>query len=88
MTFSKPHSLPAQPDLLADRYRIEQPLGEGGMASIYRVLDTVTGTQLALKQLTLGPTESGSQARTTLFQREYHALKQLAHPRIIKVHDY
>ncbi|MGH2669824.1 MAG: protein kinase domain-containing protein, partial [bacterium] len=36
---------------LADRYRVEQKLGEGGMATVYLALDLKHGRQVALKVL-------------------------------------
>ena len=36
---------------IAGRYRVEAPLGKGGMAVVYQVEDLQTGRKLALKQL-------------------------------------
>jgi tetratricopeptide (TPR) repeat protein len=73
--------------LIADRYTVQHTLGEGGMGTIYRVLDGVTGMELALKSLRLD-NHTGSDVLMTQFQREYHTLKQLSHPRIIRVYDF
>ena len=35
--------------LLADRYRIERQIGQGGMATVYLVEDLKLGRQVALK---------------------------------------
>jgi serine/threonine-protein kinase len=72
---------------IADRYEVVRTLGTGGMAIVYEVLDAVTHDRLALKQLSLTAEEAMPRART-LFQREYHALSQLAHPCIVAVRDY
>ena len=85
-------SLPAalQPTVagrIADRYEVVCTLGTGGMAIVYEVIDTVSCERLALKQLSLTAEEAMPRART-LFQREYHALSQLAHPCIVAVRDY
>jgi serine/threonine-protein kinase len=58
------------------------------MAVVYRVIDGAKdGRALALKRLNPA---AGDKAKLvhTLFEREYHALAQLAHPRVVEVHDY
>jgi hypothetical protein len=74
-------------DLVAGRFCVVAPLGEGGAGAVYRVRDERGGRELALKQLHFsgGPEH---EARRTLFEREYHTLCQFAHPRIIAVFDY
>jgi hypothetical protein len=83
------HALKPNEDrrLIADRYCVQQTLGEGGMGTIYRVLDGATGMELALKSLRLEG-DTGSDVLMTHFQREYHTLKLLSHPRIIRVYDF
>src|SRR5687768_16674824 len=57
------------------------------MGSVHRVVDTRDGRELALKRLILS--ERGrDEAIAELFEREYHTLSELAHPRIIEVYDY
>ena len=72
---------------IAERYVVEDTLGEGTMGTIYRVFDGASETSLALKQLKVESSDTTG-IRIALFQREYHTLKQLAHPRIIRVYDY
>jgi tetratricopeptide (TPR) repeat protein len=72
---------------IADRYEVVRTLGTGGMATVYEVLDLSSCERLALKQLSLSAEQAMPRART-LFQREYHALSQLAHPCIVAVRDY
>ena len=43
---------------LADRYAIERPLGEGGMATVYMATDLKHDRQVALKVLARGPESS------------------------------
>jgi len=68
------------------RYRIEQELGRGGMARVCRVLDEHSGERFALKQML--PSQERSSTLHAMFEREYHTLVQLAHPRIVRVCDY
>jgi tRNA A-37 threonylcarbamoyl transferase component Bud32 len=72
--------------LIAGRYRVEQVLGRGGMAIVYRVHDQLSGEPRALKRCS--PRDSRKLAHHgLLLQREYHTLAQLAHPHIIAVYD-
>jgi serine/threonine protein kinase len=73
-------------ELVAGRYEVEAVLGRGGMGAVYRVRDQRDGVQLALKRLLLRK-QRRDEARL-LFEREFHTLAQLRHPRIIAVHDY
>jgi tetratricopeptide (TPR) repeat protein len=71
--------------VIGGRYRIEEALGRGGNAAVYRVHDERTGQKLALKRAYTGGKRA---ARRALLEREYHTLAQLRHPRIIEVIDY
>ncbi|MET0384514.1 MAG: serine/threonine-protein kinase, partial [Polyangiales bacterium] len=74
------------PDFIADRYRVRAVLGQGGMGVVYRVHDERDDCELALKQLTLRGEHA--QMATTLFEREFLTLSELAHPRVVQVCDY
>ena len=73
---------------IAGRYRIEETLGRGGAAVVYRVLDLTTETHLALKRLLLEGDYGGQRSAIALFEREYLTLAQLVHPRIVSAYDY
>jgi hypothetical protein len=73
---------------IAGRYIVEATLGRGGMGVVYRVLDEVRRERVALKRLLFSSDASAQAARTTLFEREYHTLAQLRHPRIVAAYDY
>jgi hypothetical protein len=78
---------PPLPFRLAERYEVLQLLGRGGMASVYRARDDATGNTIALKVLAVD--KSSYAVRTVeLFEREFHTLVQLAHPRIVRAYDY
>ncbi len=73
--------------LIAGRYTVEHALGKGGMGTVYAVRDASSGRSLALKYLQReAAVEKGPAA--ALFQREYHTLAHLRHPRVIQVYDY
>src|SRR5689334_10841078 len=69
---------------LADRYRLERELGQGGMATVYLAHDLKHDRLVALKLLhrdlaaTLGPER---------FQREIRFAARLQHPHILTVLD-
>ena len=58
------------------------------MAVVYEVTDTVTGRDLALKRLHSQSDAKKQRRAVELFEREFHTLAQLAHPRIVEVYDY
>jgi len=70
-------------DVIADRYRIERLLGEGGMGAVFVVLDMATERRVALKRLHATTTNASA-----LFEREYQILAGLKHPGIVEVYDY
>ncbi|HEX4351495.1 MAG TPA: protein kinase [Polyangiales bacterium] len=72
---------------MAGRYFVEEVLGRGGMATVYRVHDRVSGQHRALKRVRPQGTRSILR-RQQLLEREYHTLAQLAHPSIIAVYDF
>jgi eukaryotic-like serine/threonine-protein kinase len=75
------------PTEIGSRYAVQEKLGQGGMAVVYRVRDRVTGQELALKQLVYQD-ENARQKLMLPFEREFQTLTSLAHPRIVKVFEY
>jgi serine/threonine-protein kinase len=76
------------PARIGGRYDIHEVLGRGGMAVVYRATDVVDGRQVALKQLTPPRRPKEAEAAAALFEREFHTLAELSHPRIIEAYDY
>jgi hypothetical protein len=74
--------------LIADRYEVAEELGRGGAAVVYRVHDPLSQRELALKQLSVERHGQHTSDLAVLFQREFHTLAQLTHPRIIEVFDF
>jgi hypothetical protein len=72
-------------ELVAGRYCIEAYVAKGGMGVVYRAFDRSEGRSVALKRLTA---DADLRRRTRMFEREFHALAGLKHPRIIEVYDY
>ena len=69
-------------ETLAGRYRVDAPLGRGGMAEVYKVWDERRAVHLAMKVLR----EDLAQDRIFLrrFQREAQTLEKLQHPNIVR----
>lgn len=76
-----------QPSLIDGRYEVLAMLGRGGMATVYSVRDQKTGKRLALKKLA-EPERSRAAFLTSQFEREYHTLRDLAHPCVVEAYDY
>ncbi|MGD0613528.1 MAG: serine/threonine-protein kinase [Anaerolineales bacterium] len=71
------------------RYHIIEPLGQGGMASVYKAFDTTLERNVAIKIIRTDVNVGADQAQfLKRFQREAKALAQLDHPYILKVLDY
>ncbi len=72
--------------VMADRYQLQEPIGRGGMATIYRCQDLQMNRTVAIKVLReLYNTDPKFVAR---FQREAKAASALKHPNIVEVYDY
>ena len=72
--------------LFAHRYAIGRELGRGGMGAVHQATDTLGGRELAIKRLLQRPKDQA--LALALFEREFHVLSQLAHPRVVEVLDY
>ncbi len=67
---------------LSNRYRVEELIGRGGMAEVYKVWDTQRGAHLAMKMLREDLAEDNAFLRR--FNREAHTLESLQHPNILR----
>jgi len=71
------------------RYHVIEPLGKGGMASVYKAFDSTLERNVAIKIIRSDAIVGDDQAQFLIrFQREARALAQLDHPYILKVLDY
>ncbi len=72
--------------VVADRFRIEEPIGEGGIGRVYRASDLRTQTPVAVKVLR---PEFARDARVRRrFRREARAVGRLVHPHIVRLLSY
>ena len=77
--------MPAFDFVLAGRYRLVAPLGEGGMATVYRGRDLRLGRDVAIK--VLHDDRTGDRDFLARFQREAQLVASLSHPHIVPVYD-
>src|SRR5947209_2720080 len=75
-----------QIEVLGDRYQLQEPIGRGGMATIYRGRDLRMDRTVAIK--VLREVYSTDPKFVTRFQREAKAASALQHPNIVQVFDY
>ncbi|MEV0181237.1 Stk1 family PASTA domain-containing Ser/Thr kinase [Streptomyces sp. NPDC050625] len=71
--------------VLDGRYRVEARIAVGGMATVYRALDTRLDRVLALK--VMHPTLAADGSFVERFIREAKSVARLAHPNVVQVFD-
>ena len=71
--------------LLADRYRIHEPVARGGMARVYRATDERLERDVAVKVLS-APYDADPDF-TARFLQEARAVASLSHPSLVHVYD-
>lgn len=72
------------PGVQIGQYRLESKLGEGGVGTVYRALDTKLNRSVAIKVLSSDLADAAARRR---FQREAQLASSLNHPHILTVHD-
>ncbi len=70
---------------ISGRYQIEGKLGEGGMAEVFKAVDSSLERVVALKFLPGGMTQNELALR--YFEREAKAAARLNHPNIVTIYD-
>ncbi|HYO96313.1 MAG TPA: serine/threonine-protein kinase [Polyangiaceae bacterium] len=72
--------------VVADRYRIVEQIGRGGMGVVYRVEHARIGKRMALKLLSGELTQDAAQVAR--FKREALMVSKLSHPNTVQVFDF
>lgn len=71
--------------LIAGRYRVDERVGEGGVAVVYRGLDITLERQVAIKVLKAELADDAEVVER--FRREAYAAAKLNHPNIVQIYD-
>ena len=66
-------------------YELQELIGQGGMGTVYRAVDTRLGRMVALKVISR---EEGTRAERARFLREAKAASSLNHPNIVTIYEY
>src|SRR5512134_1921413 len=83
--------------MIANRYRLLEKLGAGGMGDVYRAKDRLSDQFVALKRVTVAGGQLQFASRTSMgntsdfrlaLAQEFRTLASLRHPNIISVLDY
>ena len=73
------------PEIIDNRYRVNEKIGSGAMATVYSAEDTRLGRQVALK--ILRPEHASDETFRARFRREAESVAALNHPNIVSVYD-
>jgi serine/threonine-protein kinase len=83
---------PVEPDqglrtgeVIAEKYRIEQVLGEGGMGIVYAATNVLTSKRVAIKWML--PKAAQDELSVQRFMREARAAGRVHHPNVVDVYD-
>jgi serine/threonine protein kinase len=72
--------------LIADRYKIEEVIGRGGQATVYRAVQVGMNRVVAIK--TLDAELSGRPKQVKRFYLEAQAASSLDHPNVVQIFDF
>jgi serine/threonine protein kinase len=72
-------------DVIADKYRLDRVLGEGGMSTVYAAANVMTGKPVAIKWLQPEICRDDEQSQRLL--REAQATSSIDHPNVVNVFD-
>ncbi len=72
--------------VLAERYRLIEPLGQGGMGTVWRAEHVELGSKVAIKLIDAGIAESSDALGR--FKREAKAAAALASAHVVQIFDY
>lgn len=77
--------LPEPGEIFADKYKLNEVLGQGGFARVYRATQIDIGRQVAIKILRPRRSDPANAAR---FLREARVLSHLSDPHTVTLHDF
>ncbi len=71
--------------VIQNRYEVEEPIGRGGMSSVYRARDLASGEKVAFKVMHAHLLDNPANVRR--FRREAQAANKVRHPHAVKIFD-
>jgi len=75
--------------MLVDRYRVDEPIGRGGMGIVYRARDERLERDVALKVTTVAVRDAGSrEALRVALRREARIAAGIRHPNVVTIFDH
>jgi serine/threonine protein kinase len=74
--------------LVGERYRLLEPLGEGGMGSVWRAHNEMLDIEVAIKVMRADSTDEESSLIASRMLQEARAAAKLIHPAIVRITDY
>src|SRR5512139_1481704 len=86
ISFFLPMQNTTEPIILNNRYQLQERLGAGGMAMVYRAHDLTLERTVAIKILRRDFSNDPSFRQR--FHQEAKAAANLSHPNIVTVHDF
>jgi eukaryotic-like serine/threonine-protein kinase len=72
--------------LVAGRYEIQKPLGQGGMGTVYKARDRMLGEEVALKVLRTDV--AGTPEMSQRFIQEIRLARKVSHKSVCRIHEY
>ena len=81
---------PAAEDVLVGRYELQEPIGQGGMSTVYRARDRSLGRPVAVKLIRHAPAGHGDleQLRQRFRREAANAARIPPHPNVVQIYDY
>ena len=76
--------VPEPGDVVGEKYRVEQMIGQGGMGAVYRARHVLTERAVALKWML---PDAGGEEAVERFLREAKAMGRIDHPGVVGVYD-
>jgi serine/threonine-protein kinase len=73
-------------DLLSDRYRLDEPIADGGMGEVWRATDISLARTVAVK--VVRPALLADPGFDARFRAEARMMAALTHPNVVNVYDY